>query len=301
VVLGDLVLDVVIAPAAPLEHGTDVPGRVAFVQGGSAANTARWLARLGANATLITAVGRDVTGRALVDAVHADGVTVRASRVAGARTARIAVIVGAGGERSFVPDRGAADLLEPGDLKADWFTAARVLHLPIYSLLGDPLGAAGRRAIELARAAGASVSIDLASIRPLMAGGRRVARELVATAAPNVVFSTAVEADAFLGGSSLDGLLEIAEIAVVKRGSKGATVLARSAGEPLRFEVATAALQATDTTGAGDAFDAGFLIGWCAARDAGRSLPEALHRAALAGHKAAARQLATARPELPLG
>ena len=298
--LGDLVLDVVIAPAAPLEQGTDVPGPVAFVQGGSAANTARWLGRLGANATLITAVGRDATGRALVDAVQGDRVTVRASRVAGARTARIAVIVGASGERSFVPDRGAADLLEPGDLKADWFSGVRALHLPVYSLLGDPLGAAGRRAIELARAAGATESIDLASIRPLMAGGRQAARELVATAAPNVLFSTAAEADALLGGGPLDGLLELAEIAVVKRGSKGATVLARSGHERLRFEVATAPLRAADTTGAGDAFDAGFLIAWFAARDSGRSLPEALHRAALAGHKAAARHLATPRPELSL-
>ena len=300
-VLGDLVLDVVIAPAAPLERGTDVPGRVVFVQGGSAANTARWLGRLGAKSTLITAVGRDVMGRALVDAVRGDRVTVRASRVAGARTARIGVMVSADGERSFVPDRGAADLLEPGDLKADWFSGARALHLPVYSLLGVPLGSAGRRAIELARSASAIVSIDLASIGPLMAGGRRAARELIATAAPNVLFSTAAEADALLGGGPLDGLLELAEIAVVKRGSKGATVLARSTAERLRFEVATAPLHAADTTGAGDAFDAGFLVAWFAARDAGRSLPEALHRAALAGHKAAARQLSTPRPEVALG
>ena len=51
VVLGDLMLDVVLAPARPLEVGTDVPGRVALVQGGSAATTARWLGRLGARST----------------------------------------------------------------------------------------------------------------------------------------------------------------------------------------------------------------------------------------------------------
>jgi ribokinase len=301
VVLGDLVLDVVIAPSRPLESGTDVPGRVAFVQGGSAANTARWLGRLGARSTLIAAVGRDATGRALVDAVRGDGVTVRVSRVAGARTARIAVMVGPEGERSFVPDRGAADLLGPGDLKPDWFAGARALHLPIYSLLGAPLGDAGRRAIELARSAGALVSVDLASIGPLMARGRRGAHELVATTAPDILFATSAEAEALLGGGSLDGLLEVARIAVLKRGSKGATVLARSGAERLRFEVATAPIAAADTTGAGDAFDAGFLLGWCAAQDAGRSLPAALHRASLAGHKTAARHLATPRPELSLG
>ncbi len=53
VVLGDLVLDVVLVPDRALESGTDVPGRVALRQGGSAANAARWMARLGARVTLV--------------------------------------------------------------------------------------------------------------------------------------------------------------------------------------------------------------------------------------------------------
>src|SRR5688500_11063816 len=93
VVLGDLMLDVVIAPARDLESGTDVPGRVALVQGGSAATTARWLGRLGARSSLIASVGRDAAGRALVDAIRGDGVTARVMRIAGARTGRIGVLV----------------------------------------------------------------------------------------------------------------------------------------------------------------------------------------------------------------
>jgi 2-dehydro-3-deoxygluconokinase len=134
-----------------------------------------------------------------------------------------------------------------------------------------------------------------------MAQGRRAARDLIASAAPDILFSTAVEADALLGGGPVERLLDVAGIAVVKRGAKGATVLARSGTERLRFEVATTPRKATDSTGAGDAFDAGFLVGWLAAKAAGRSLPAALHRAALAGHRAAARQLTTARTEVPLG
>ena len=301
VVLGDLALDVLVVPSHGLETGTDVPGLVTFVQGGSAATTARWLGRLGARATLIAAVGRDATGRALVEAVRGDGVTVRVSRVAGARTARIAVLVGPGGERSFVPDRGAADRLDPRDLQPAWFNGAQALHLPAYSLLGEPLGAAGRRAIELARAASAVISVDLASVAPLLAGGRRAAYELIASTAPDILFATATEADALLGGGPLDGLLDVAGIVVVKRGRKGATVLARSGSERLRFEVATAPIDAADTTGAGDAFDAGFLLGWFAAKAAGRALPAALHRAALSGHRVAARQLSAPRPELVIG
>ena len=163
-----------------------------------------------------------------------------------------------------------------------------------------PLGQAGLRAVELARAAGALVSVDLASIGPLLAGGRRAAHALLARVAPDLVLATASEAEALVGRRSADALLDLAPMAVIKRGARGATVLAREGDKRLRFEVATEHLSARDTTGAGDAFDAGFLVGWFAARVTGRGVGASLQRAALAGHRAAARQLTVPRPELPL-
>ena len=80
--------------------------------------------------------------------------------------------------------------------------------MPAYSLIGEPLGDAGRRAIELARAAGALISLDLASAAPLLAKGRRAARRLVDDAAPDILLSTAAEAEAYLGGYDPTGLLE---------------------------------------------------------------------------------------------
>lgn len=293
-------LDAVIMPSRPLERGTDVPGRVALRQGGSAANAARWLARLGARSTLVTSVGRDAVGRALVDALRKDGVTVRASRASGRATGKIGVVVMFGGERSFVADRGAADELRPTDLRAGWFDA-HLLHLPAYSLIGSPLGDAGRRAIELARSAGALVSLDLASAGPLLAHGRRAAHRLVEEAAPDVLFSTAAEAEAFLGGYDVGGLLDAAPLAIVKRGAGGATLLARGIAGTHRFEVATPPLTAADTTGAGDAFDAGFLAAFLSVPPDARHRPVSLRRAALAGHRAAARQLTAGTPELSLG
>jgi sugar/nucleoside kinase (ribokinase family) len=236
-----------------------------------------------------------------VKAIEGDHVTVRAVRVATAPTARIAVLVNLDGERTFVTQRGAADMLRPADIKQSWFDGLQVLHLPAYSLLGSPLGDAGARAIELARAAHAAISVDLASIGPLLARGRAAGRDLIASTNADILFATAAEADALQPGHRAEDLLEFAAIAVVKRGSKGATVLARSGGERLRFEVATVPLKAEDTTGAGDAFDAGFLVGWLGARVSGRSLPAALHQAAVAGHKAAARHLSQPRSALTLG
>jgi ribokinase len=299
-VLGDLMLDVVVAPARPMELGTDVPGRVGLRQGGSAATTARWLARLGARTTFVCAVGRDPEGRALVRAVSGDGVRVQATRVRTVRTGRVGVVVSPGGERSFVADRGAADALSAADLVESTFRAD-VLHLPAYSLFGPTLGGAARRAIELARASNALVSLDLASVAPLLAGGRRAAMDLVRETRPDLLFATTAEAEALLGpGQAVSALAELVPLAVVKRGRGGASVVARNGDDLLAFDVATAARDVSDTTGAGDAFDAGFIVGWLAAPADGRNRPTALRRAVLAGNRAAARRLATPGKELAL-
>ena len=292
-------VDVVLAPARPLEIGTDVPGRVWLRQGGSAATTARWLARLGVHTTLVCAVGRDSEGRALTSALRGDGVRLRATRVAGERTGRIGVLVAPGGERSFVADRAAADRLMSADLSTGDF-AVDLLHLPAYSLLGEPLGLAGRRAIEVARAAGALVSLDLSSVGPLLAEGRHAALRLIRDAAPDVIFATGSEAAALVGGRRNSGLGDLAPLAVVKRGRAGASVFAVSGDGRIAFDVATPPLETPDTTGAGDAFDAGFIATWLAADPAARHRPATLHRAVVAAHRTAARQLATAPRELSL-
>ena len=302
-VLGDLVLDVVLAPERAIESGTDVPGSVGIRQGGSAANTARWLARLGIDVQLVCAVGRDGAGRSLVSQLEADGVRVRAARIAGQRTGRVGVLVAPNGERSFVADRRAALALRPDHLKDEWFARLDLVHLPAYSLMGEPIAAAARAAVAMARAiSGAEVSLDLSSIGPLLAEGRRAARELVASVKPDVLFATETEVEAFLGRNAGDGILDHAAIAVIKQGSRGARVVARgAAAEPLRFDVATPQVTVADSTGAGDAFSAGFIAGWLTARAAGRQAPDALHRATVAGHRVAARQLTTSKTELPPG
>jgi sugar/nucleoside kinase (ribokinase family) len=145
------------------------------------------------------------------------------------------------------------------------------------------------------------VSLDLSSVGPLLAGGRRAALRMVREAAPDVLFATRVEAEAISGGRDVTGLTDIAGVVVVKQGRSGTTVLARAGADRLTFDVATTAIEATDTTGAGDAFDAGFLVAWLGAEPDMRTRPATLRRAVLAAQRAAARQLATAPRELSLG
>jgi len=302
IVLGDLVLDVVLTPERPLATGTDVPGSVQLRQGGSAATTARWLARLGARTTLICSVGRDAPGRSLVRRLAGDGVGVHAVRVAGSRTGRIGVLVMPDGERSFVADRGAADRLQPADLRDEWFVRADLLHLPAYSLLRKPLADAALDAVTRTRRQGGLVTVDLASVGPLIERGRRAVEATIAGIEPDVLFGTADEARVLQPGRSVETLLDHSPVVVVKRGMHGATLLARGDGAAnvLRFDIATRSVRATDTTGAGDAFDAGFLTAWLDARRTGSPLPSALRRAAVAGHRAATRQLTSPRTELVL-
>jgi sugar/nucleoside kinase (ribokinase family) len=300
--VGDLVLDVALTPDRHLARGTDVTGRVVMRQGGSAANAARWLGRLGMRPTLVCAVGRDATGRALVADLADDGVDVRAIHVAGAPTGRIGVLVEPGGERSFVTARGAALLLRPEDLRPDWFAGAAAVHLPTYSLLDEPLGLAGMAAVRAGHEAGALVTVDLSSTGPLLANGRRASIHLIEAAAPDLLFATRSEARALLGPKhEEERLLELAPAAVVKRGRKGVTVLLRRGDDALRLEVATTPVKAEDSTGAGDAFDAGFLAGWLMARAKGLPESGALQRGAALGNRTALRQLSLRPHELSIG
>jgi sugar/nucleoside kinase (ribokinase family) len=304
IALGDLMLDVVVRAASAIERGSDVPGGIRFRQGGSAANAARAFARLGGRGVLVCSVGRDGWGRRLVSALRADGVEVHPVAVRGA-TGRLVAIVDGRGERSFVTDRGAADALRPIDLRESWWRGAGVLHIPAYSLFHEPLGGAAVRGADLARTAGALVSVDLASAAPLREFGPAATRAAIARLAPDVVFANRDEAAA-LGGNrqrSLSVLQGLAPLAVLKDGADGCRVawLATGSGEQHRLDVATTPIPAVDTTGAGDAFAAGFLHMLLRSRDPARAVADgaALRRAALAGHRSASALLS--RPRIDLG
>lgn len=307
VCLGDLTLDIVVRAAAAAEVGTDVPGVVQLRLGGSAANSARAFTVLGGKAVFIGAVGDDDLGRRLVSALRAAGVSVHVARVPG-RSARLMAQVAADGERSFITDRGVADSLTPAMVKRAWLAKADALHLPAYSLLRAPLAQAAHDAAQQVRETGAIVSVDLASRRPLLALGRRAARNLVAEAKPDILFANEREAAALAGRSDSDALLELAPIVVVKQGAEGCRIAWRGEGDrdAGHSTVATKRLAASDTTGAGDAFDAGFLYSLIASgyrpgvehSPATRPTASVLRRAALDGHRAAAHLLGAPRKEL---
>ncbi len=305
VCLGDLMLDVVVRADASLEAASDVPGSLRFRRGGSAANSAAIFAALGGSAIFIGAVGRDRMGRRLVAALRAAHVTVHAVEVAGP-SARLAALIAPNGERSFVTDRGVADRLRSADIKPAWLARADAVHLPAYSLLKRPLADSALQAAHRVKQAGGVVSVDLASRAPLLAAGADHGLRAVRAAAPDILFANSDEVAAVVGRSGARRLLDVAPIVVVKQGAVGCHIVWRDASrgpaEVLEIAIATRPLAAADTTGAGDAFDAGFLHSLLVGAWRPPQQPSAatLRRAALAGHRAAARLLTSRRAELDL-
>jgi sugar/nucleoside kinase (ribokinase family) len=126
---------------------------------------------------------------------------------------------------------------------------ADVLHVAGYTLLRAPGAEAALLLARAARRYGARVSLDLSTAHGIAELGRLTMRERVAALAPDVVFANEDEADAFGG--------PLADTWVIKRGAAGCTV--EQAGELTAYPAA-AVDGVVDTTGAGDAFAAGFLL-----------------------------------------
>ncbi len=243
-------VDVVARPEGPLRVGSDTAARVRLAGGGSAANTACWIAAAGGRARLLAAVGDDALGAVARADLAAAGVELVGPVLPDRATGACMVIVDAAGERTMLPDRGANDAL-PASAVAAAVAGAAWVHVSGYALLHEGSRPAGLAALATARAAGLSTSVDAASSGPLRDVGADVV--LGWLAGVDLLFANGDELDA-LGG--VDAVLAAGVgAAVAKAGAEGATWTdGRTA-----VAVPAAPAEVVDTTGAGDALAAGHL------------------------------------------
>jgi sugar/nucleoside kinase (ribokinase family) len=279
VVVGDVMVDLIVRPEAPLAIGSDRRARIEARPGGSAANQAVWLAHFGVATTFVGRVGAADLAAQTAQFAQA-GVDARFAADDQCETGRLIALIDASGERSFLTDRGANDGLCEADVPDALIAGADLIHLSGYSFVAPSPRGVVRRLI--ARAGGAPVSVDPGSAEFL----REIGPDnfLAWTQGAQICFPNADEA-AVLAGSA-DGEAQLAALArryplvVVKRGAQGCAAAAGAR----RWRVPAPAVAAIDSTGAGDAFVAAFL----AAQLGGASVEDCLARAAAAGAEATA-------------
>lgn len=243
--LGDLTLDVVVRLAGPMAVGGDTDAEIRVSPGGQAANVGAWAAALGAAARVVAKRGADDAGRLVHEALAGREVEV-VGPIEG-RNGIVCSLVSPGGERSMAADRGAAAGLRPDELDPAWLDGCDHLFVSGYALLREPARAAALRAAELARERGAAISVDLASWSAIREAGAERFRATVAQLGPDAVFANEDE-ERIVGGRAPGAAW------ILKRGARGCSF----DGEE---RPALAVSEVVDTTGAGDALAAGWIVG----------------------------------------
>ena len=210
---------------------------------GVGANIARNLVRLGVRTRLFGAVGRDQNGKVMLETLHDAGVDVRLVERLKRPTGSFLVLIDRKGERTMIGTRGASETVslraELLERRPDW------VHVSGYTLLNRGQVGAFSRFLSAASRAGVPLSVDLEGVaqehRKLDLRGATVLCNLSE-------YKEYFGRDALLNDCGAKAL-------VVKAGREGAYVLGHEGSRLVRGSGA----KAVDSTGAGDAFDAGFI------------------------------------------
>lgn len=256
-VVGDVILDITVQAHGPLQLGSDVVGKISYQGGGSAANLATWLGSLGSEVRFAGALGQDLAGQ--ISRLELERYRVETFLAEKTEpTGTILLFLDEEGERTMVTSRGANLLLRTPDLPPEFFQGLSHLHLTAYSLFGsEELARTALEILDQARQMGFPISVDPSSYALLEEFG--VERFLTATKGVSLLFPNLEEGRMLSGEGTPEAIVKVLlrhyPVVVLTLGLEGCLC---GQGEEL-FYVPTPQVPVVDTTGAGDAFAAGFL------------------------------------------
>jgi len=231
---------------------------VAMAPGGSAANATLGATLLGLKTTYLGKIGADKTAEDYRANFKAAGGDDSRFKHATLPNGRCLSMVTPDGQRTMRTHLGAAMTLNPSEISAADFAGAKHAHIEGYLLFNPSLA---QKVIDTARAAGCTISLELSSFEVVNVARDWILEQL--RLGVDIVFANEDEARALFGtDASYDAyarkLAGYGGIAAVKIGKDGAWV---AQGDELHRIAPVTVPQVTDTTGAGDAWAAGFLFG----------------------------------------
>ena len=261
VIVGRVGMDLFPGPG----EATETADTFSADMGGSSANTAAGIIKLGGKAALVTRVSDDAVGRFCVNKLHHYGVdTTHVTPVGGEARNSLALYESrVEDHQSVIYRNGAADFeMTVADVEAVDYSQYGALVTAGTVFAAEPSRAASFRAFELARAAGLPVIFDI-DYRPYSWPSAQVASEVLSKAgglADMIVGND--EEFGFMAGSKEKGLAKARELAastagivIYKMGEHGAITFA----DGQEIETGIYPVKALKPTGAGDSFMAGFL------------------------------------------
>jgi len=248
--------------------------------GGSAANTMAGVAALGGRAGFVGQVADDQLGEIFTHDIRALGVEfLTPARSGGAPTGRCLILVTPDAQRTMNTFRGAAHELDAGALDAAQIRGAAILYLEAYLWRSAGPRAAMAQAMAIAHEAGRKVAFTLSDIA-CIAPHRAEMMAMIEAGAIDLLFANENEirelADEADRDAAIAALQDKVPLIVVTCGAEGALAVER--GQIASVPIARIGRDVVDTTGAGDLFAAGFLVG----QARGKSLEESLRIGAIA-------------------
>ena len=286
--VGDIMLDVSAVIGSSISPGVETRATISTQGGGAAANVASWLSVSGTPTYLIARVGDDTAGQTVLAELDKYGVEHSQTMIPDVNTGVVIVLVDALGERTMFPDSGANSGLSLADLPPlDEITA---VYLSGYPLVNPKSREGALDILRSVKERGLPVIFDPSTVGVLLEVGLIQVRgwlELV-----DVVILNEEEAH-FLSGKknpieAAAELLKSTPLVVIKRGGNGALAQARGSSV---VQISAIEAVVVDTTGAGDAFAAGFILVWAN----GGELVDALNNGAALAAKCVA--IRGARPK----